>query len=147
LADKQRTSRIDAEPSGGERFGTDRRGEFFGIGHLQTLCERVCLNSAGSRIDEANSIQHIDRNAKIPSTGLDQRYGPLSKSRVTRNRKYNVLACARRTQHSLRDRWVEITKISGAFIEVVAVGHPRIGGQVAETGMDPGPQDDALCRI
>jgi hypothetical protein len=66
---------------------------------------------------------------------------------VARNRKYDVLACARHTQHSLRDRWIEIAKITGALIEVVAVGHPRIGCKIAETGMDSGTQDDALCSV
>jgi hypothetical protein len=74
LADEQRTSRIDAEPSGGERIRIDRGRELFGIHDLQSLGERVNLDSGDSRVEKADGIKHGDRNVKRAGTGLDQRH-------------------------------------------------------------------------
>ncbi len=94
LSDEQWTCRIDAKLSGGKRIGVDHRGEFFGIRHLQTSCDGVNPESAGSRIEEADGIQHIDWNAKIAGTSLDQRHRLLSNTGVPRNRKHD---CSRLT--------------------------------------------------
>ena len=121
----------------------------FGVRHLQTSARRDRLRQrSGSRIEKADGIKHIDWNAKIAGAGLDQRqqtslpHGGAQEPQTRRCR----LSCAA-LEHSLRNRRVEIVKIAGALVEVVAVGDPRIGREIVETGVDSGPQDDPICCI
>ncbi len=63
------------------------RGEVFRIRDLQTSRKGIDLESAGGRIEEADGIEHVDRNAEIACAGLDQRHGLLPDPGVPRNRK------------------------------------------------------------
>src|SRR5215207_8103213 len=92
LCDEQWTRRIDAKLSGRKRIGVDCRGQHFGVRHLQASCDGVNLQSSRSRIEEADCIQHIDWNAKIARTSLDQWNRLLSHTGVPRNRKHGFSA-------------------------------------------------------
>jgi hypothetical protein len=147
LRNERWTGRIDAKLSRGKGIGIDRRGELFRIRDLKTSSEGIDPESAGRHIQEAHAIQDSSWDFESSGPSLDQRYGLLPKPRVPRNREHHRTSRLPRGQHSTRNRRIEIAKIASTLIEVVTVGHPRIAGEVFETGVDSGPQDDAVCCI
>ena len=53
----------------------------------------------------------------------------------------------RRIDHSIGNGRIESDKIVGYLVEIIAVGYSRVSYEVAETGVDSGSQDDAICRL
>ena len=66
---------------------------------------------------------------------------------MTRNGENDGTVRPGHVQHSLGDRLVETFELSFALVEIVAVGHSRVGLQIGKTRVNPSPQDDPIGPI